>query len=844
MKNQKFMIRTLTNRSFRQNRGRNAVAVLAVVLTTMMFTTLFTLAGSMEKNMTEMYFYQAGTRAHASAKQITDDQIKQISAHPDVAAYGRSIVAGVAENACLAGRQLEIRFADDQYARDAFAYPATGKMPEREDEIALDTMVLERLGVPQKIGEKVTLEWKKDIHGTEVTESTFTLCGFWEGNASVYASMAWVSEGFVQNVCGEIESPEEGQILGMRMMGITFSDDRDIQGKTEKVLEDCGLTEVEFKPNYAYTEEVQQSILMENLPMYGGMLLVFLAGYLIIFNVYQISVTKDILFYGKLKTLGMTKKQIKKLIFGESRRISLMGIPLGLLVGYALGVLLVPALIAPTGIKPSVSANPVIFLGSSLFAFLTVVISCLLPARAAGKVSPIEALRYTDGDSGSGKKRKKTRKRGFLAGMAWENLWRNKKRTVLVLLSLSLGLVLMSFFYAKNASFDVEKYVMDITVADYQIDDATNDRVDGYDPESKTISRELQEEIQALGTAEETGYLYSKTVELSLNEETKTNLREYFTEERLSDFASYYPPFSTWKEEYDRALSGEKNPYTLYGASGLILEAAASDNYIFAGTYDADKFAAGGYCLAIGTDIEPGSGMTTFAPGEKVEIGGREFEVMAVLLPLRPMTDGWQPNFDLPLVISGEEFRELWPDSNVRKFYVNVPEENLEETEHLLKEYQQTRAQGMNIVSRKTVMEQYEAETRASSVMGYAISVIIALVGVLNFVNSMVTAIISRKREFAMIQSVGMTKRQLGRMLTAEGLYYAGLTLLVSYILGAFAVGVILRGMVSAGYSTFHFTLLPLGVCTPILLFGAVFIPWLCFKNLEKQSVVERLRRE
>lgn len=68
MKNQKLMIRTLTNRNFRQNRGRNAVAVLAVTLTTMMFTTLFTLAGSMEKNMTEMYFYQAGTRARSLRK--------------------------------------------------------------------------------------------------------------------------------------------------------------------------------------------------------------------------------------------------------------------------------------------------------------------------------------------------------------------------------------------------------------------------------------------------------------------------------------------------------------------------------------------------------------------------------------------------------------------------------------------------------------------------------------------------------------------------------------------------------------------------------------------------------
>ena len=88
----------------------------------------------------------------------------------------------------------------------------------------------------------------------------------------------------------------------------------------------------------------------------------------------------------------------------------------------------------------------------------------------------------------------------------------------------------------------------------------------------------------------------------------------------------------------------------------------------------------------------------------------------------------------------------------------------------------------MNITSRKSIQAQYESETRSSAVIGYSISIIIALVGILNFINSMVTAIISRKKEFAIIQSVGMTKRQLKQMLTFEGIYYAGITLILSYL--------------------------------------------------------------
>jgi putative ABC transport system permease protein len=106
----------------------------------------------------------------------------------------------------------------------------------------------------------------------------------------------------------------------------------------------------------------------------------------------------------------------------------------------------------------------------------------------------------------------------------------------------------------------------------------------------------------------------------------------------------------------------------------------------------------------------------------------------------------------------------------------------------------------------------------------------------------MVTAIVSRKKEFAMIQSVGMTKRQLRKMLVFEGLNYAVLTLLISYTVSAPAVGIVVRGMVEGGYSTFHFTLLPLMICTPVLIAFAVIVPYICFHNLDKQSIVEQLR--
>ena len=192
--------------------------------------------------------------------------------------------------------------------------------------------------------------------------------------------------------------------------------------------------------------------------------------------------------------------------------------------------------------------------------------------------------------------------------------------------------------------------------------------------------------------------------------------------------------------------------------------------------------------------------------------------------------------------MQADVFTEMWPDNNLRKYYFNVEDAGIDEASDMLTEYQQSYASGMSITSRQTMAQQYEDERRSSSVIGYSISVVIALVGILNFVNSMVTAIISRRREFAMIQSIGMTKRQLRKMLIFEGLYYAGITLVISYILSIFTVGVIVRALTAGGYTTFQFTLLPLIICTPVLLIFAVLLPYLCFRNLEKDSLVERLR--
>lgn len=844
-------VRTISRKTFRKNKARNLVAVLAILMTTLMFTTLFTLARSMSANLIRMTFRQTGYDAQVSCKSITPEQAEKLASHPDVKELGQSIVLGLAENSKLGGRQVEIRWADDSYAAHSFAAPTTGRMPQSADEVALDTIALDRLGIPHEIGQRVTLEWRKDSSdpGAEPVQAVFTLCGFWEGNQSGYASMAWVSREYADaETQGQLSAGNS--ILGLYMVQVSLYSDSNIEGAMDRILSDTGLDGLEYGVNLAYSPEMGATAIQETLPMYLGMVLVFLAGYLIIYNIFQISVTADVQFYGKLKTLGTTDRQIRKLIYGQAGRLCMIGIPVGLVSGWLLGIVLVPAF---TGILEgggAVSADPLIFIGSAVFAWLTVLISCLRPARLAGKVSPVEALRMNDTDTSGRKKTKRSHTGESLAGMAWENLGRNRKRTVTVICSLTLGLVLLSCFYAKNAAFDMEKYLADLTIADFELADATSDDyIRGYDPRGATLGEDLVQELESMEGVEAAGHQYSHQFIWQFDDQTAENLKGFYTDAVLADWARYDPEGA---ERFHHAVDTREMNAVVLGLDGIPLDAITQPRYILEGSFIPDAFSGGDYVLAIGPAIGEGMEYPVLpvpSVGSTVTLEGRDYTVMAIVFP-RESVDGGASEAGAPdameqhFILPAETFRQNWPENTLRKLFLNVDDAHIDTVQRWLDDYTAAVDTSLPVTSRQSKAQQYEAETRSAAVMGNTVSVVIALVGVLNFINSMVTAIVSRRREFAMIQSVGMTRRQLCRMLVYEGFCYAVITLAASYLISALAVGVVIRGMVAGGFTTFRFTLLPLNICTPILLIFAALIPFACFKNLERQSIVERLRMD
>ena len=182
--------------------------------------------------------------------------------------------------------------------------------------------------------------------------------------------------------------------------------------------------------------------------------------------------------------------------------------------------------------------------------------------------------------------------------MAWANLWRNKKRTITVICSLTLGLVLLSSFYAKNAAFDMDKYLADLILADFELSDATSeDYINHYDPHGTTLTDSLVAQAEGQEGVEASGHLFSAQIDWQMDEGTLQNVAAFYTEDKLADWETYD---AAGAQQLRDVLETGDGSAILYGLDGIPLDAITQEQYVLEGSFDAAEFASGNYVLAVG----------------------------------------------------------------------------------------------------------------------------------------------------------------------------------------------------------------------------------------------------
>ncbi len=522
VKNQK-IITKISRKNMQANRVRNAAAITAIALTTMLFMTLFTIAGTMADTFQRQTFRLVGTTSHGFLKNLTTEQKELLETDPMIQESGGRLFLGIASGEPFRKVQAELSYMEPGYLKRSFCEPEHGNVPkEGTKEIACDTRILSCLGISPQIGTEMTLSYQ--MGGMEKTEITdhFILSGWWEYDPAAPANMALLPESYVRSMVREHprRTDDPMDMTGTWTLDIMLDSSMHIKADMEAILQRQGFQSsdeagdhfIGIGVNWGYAgAQLAASMDPQLIAAVGIMtVLIIFTGYLIIYNIFQISVNRDIRFYGLLKTIGTTGKQIRRIIRRQALLLSAVGIPIGLFAGSLAGMALTPLLLAVLNVKSmELMMQPWFFPVSALFSLLTVWISCAKPGRMAARVSPAAAVRYTDAADGI-RRRKTGRTKGKPFRMACANLGRSRKKTALVVVSLSLAVVLFQITGTIASGFDMDKYLQSKSICDFILADSSYFQVnkDWADPNLPSVPEEDISSLEKGGQITEGGRIY------------------------------------------------------------------------------------------------------------------------------------------------------------------------------------------------------------------------------------------------------------------------------------------------------------------------------------------------
>lgn len=862
------VIKRLSKRYFKKNRIRNLAAILAIMLTAFLFTSITSLVFSMSSSIQLSMQMQKGSKADGDIRYLTEEQYEELQNSDFIKEAGCRRFVGFASNA--SGHMVEINYADPVQQELTFCTPTYGKAPKKANEIATTDQALEALGVKAKVGETVLVEFT--LRG-KTYQYEMVVSGWWEA-ANDTGSLLIVSEQFLK------DNPDlfintyakDREIAGTYMADVVLKDKRHIQKQLQEfALSVGGEPEQMNADNYiaCSQNQVGNAMLQPGMMMSAivFVLLFVVSGYLLIYNIFDISVMQDVRQYGLLRTIGTSTRQIKKIVNRQAIWLTLIGLPLGLIFGFLVSKMLLPVVMkffqANSLNAMKVSVSPLIFLIAVVFTIFTVIISTRKPAKKAAKISPLEAIRYTGQENKKTKKTKRTHG-AKLSYMAFSNLGRNKRRSVFIVLSMLLCIVLFNSIIVITQSMDEEKWISRSTKTDFTVYNSV--AVNGVSPfqyREDGLPASVVDLINQQQGVEKERILYRNTRDDSdVTVDYKFEDLVCIAEETEEDYVS---------KAYENGSSLRVVPGTEDGYFGNVFgvsEAFWEDVTIYEGENNPDvlkeKMETGDYVI-VGTIIDrlTGEAENETQLQQQLQVGdsitfskdGKEEKTCTILAKATVVATEYETyagangatyiGGDAPfLYMSDTKFKELYEEPTIFSYSFNAEQGKKENLEGFLADFTGENT-SVAYTSTKLLQEQLASNRNIVLLVGGMIGVILAFAGLINFTNMMVTNIITRRYEFAAMQSIGMTNRQLRRLIMDEGLYYAAGADVIGGLLAAILGMMVLKNVLnspSMWYFTLRFTLVPALFIAVIYLILAAVIPVVVLHFFNKGSVVERLR--
>ena len=855
---------SLTLRYLKQNKRRTLVTIIGIILATALICGIGNICTSFMDYQIRNQIQSNGD-FYATFFNINKEKAQIVTKSSGVTRYGYSQSLG----GTILGKNKDISLYINAYDKNKIeSYRLTlkeGKYPKNKNEIVVSEGLLKHLN--KKIGDKVIFE-VGDIEYTEGTDipklinpqkNTYKIVGILNKTPLSYNSQLFALAGFDIN---SVSNKEEFNV------SICTENPKDIYKTAISIGENIGLVQADeaSDEDYSYDDQTlmyykgidfNESLLRllgasaydninKTLLLVVGLVasLVIIPTIATIYNSFSIAISERKKQFGILNSIGATKSQVMKLVFLEGFLVSIVGIPIGLLSG-TIAIDIVFKVIK-TFFKTSVFGelelrvvfSPVVLISSTIIILLTIFISAIIPAINAAKISPLEAIKNSSNLKVGKIKSSKLVKKIFKTEgeLAYKNLRRNKGKFRITLFSLIISIVIFISFngfvdmFIETNQINYGTITNDLTLYENKL--FTKEEV------QKTID-ELKKINGIKDIAIDKGYNLNVHVdEKNINKDLKESLKQSgyvdmdnstynFINSRLStpgDFSISNIKLSEGK--FDKETAKAENGVILvrysYQESLAKKGKVVLTNYKVGDTlnctitsYDYD-----------GNESEKEVKLKILAITDEILTGNKQY----------PQTSfGVVAYDDLIHLLSIKD-----DESSSNSYYVatNQEKSTRDEVKKVAEE------NSLSVIDSIDEAQKLEQTMNVMKIFVYGFIVVISLVSVTNIINTISTNINLRKREFAVIKSIGVTPQGFKKMIYMESILYGILSLLYGIPIGIclnVLMNRILEGMITVQTLIPYKSILICIISIFIITFIASYIP---LKKISKENIIDNIRQE
>lgn len=843
--NNKKVIAHLAKKQYDADRKRHMILIGAVAFAVMTLFCVFSFAaGKIDTDMLREA-RKRGVVSNTSLERATEEQYEQIKKLPYIKDVGRCVRFG----STLGTRCSVI----DSTAWEKIKKPAFtdihGNYPQEKTEVMLPMSALEMIGITDpQVGMELSLSigFFDESKGEE--EYDFVLSGYYTeyiatvqyGPPDTYFSQAF------------LDSFDGGQLdltLYLRQ------NDR-IDGRTveNNLYQDIEMRDVSQQFLGFDTAEGEAFFTLaggfDTVLILAVVILVSVG--LLIYNVLHISYDRNIREYGLLKTIGTTGKQLWGIVFCQMRTTVFWGSLVGSVAGVLIALMVMPLILSKMYLYRFGSAagmitfRPLLLAASVLFAAIVTWISSALAIRRTVKLTPIEAVAYMEkADCGRHKMAGKNRKREVsLSQMAWRNIMRFKKRFFISAVCLSMGLIVSLGVVMISRGSDTRNEI-EYDHPDIHVTTALSaDLYQEYAPHI-LFPDTLMDQIQALAGIENSFVGRGGFGEVLVEEKVLDLIRE----DLYTDTYFYRMPctIQIMSDEYLKELKAFANEQGLYldvdaviNGEGVIL---LHDHALSHAQIELSKDTVGMPLEIYGAENEKSN----------MRFGGY-LDLQQEKLPEIRYT--WMGGSSVYFLIGEKGFQNI--NVNQQNFFIDLQAKSGSRVtlgrnvEKLVEEYNSQYGpdeygnedyRALELILKIDILQEMSDYIVSNQLVLGALCAILLLMGIVNYMDVTITGLAVRKKEFAVMESIGLTRKQLKKMLILEGVFYSIIITVLTGGLGGgifFLIGKVMQEKMA--YFVVQYPVLEFAACAAALFLSCIAIVLVLYRKYGEESISLRLR--